>query len=437
MRKIKYYYNNKIYEFGCTNNKIQPAFYISLKRKLGISINDYLTYNNIDNEKCRICKVGNPPLDINFEIVNNFIKIKDFSFKKKVYCYGENCECEGIKMNSNSFEFLSKINNISIDDAKILLKENNKSPFYKENHKSDDLYKKSQSRSIEYYINKYGIELGNDKYKEHIGKISIANSEEGYIDKYGRELGIKMFNDISYKKDSMSFYSFIKKNSGNYEKAIFEYEERKKSVNVSIENFINKYGYDIAIQKHKNRVEKQQTTINNNPNREEIFKSRGITIDNLFKKYGDIKIATEKYNDWRISVSVPFCLASKESLKVFNPIIETIMNEYDIKYDDIFIGSSERNEYFLRNEKDIYFYDFTIKSKKIIIEYNGVLFHPKSEKSDWVNPMYRELSSEDAYNKQKRKLQTAIDSGFSVFEIWSDDVDKYDKCLNFIKNNIK
>jgi len=113
------------------------------------------------------------------------------------------------------------------------------------------------------------------------------------------------------------------------------------------------------------------------------------------------------------------------------------MNEYDIKYDDIFIGHREQNEYFLRNEKDIYFYDFTIKSKKIIIEYNGVLFHPKSEKSDWINPMNRELSSEDAYNRQKRKLQTAIDKGFSVFEIWSDDVDKYDKCLNFIKNNIK
>lgn len=437
MRKIKYDYNNKIYEFGCINSKIQPAFYISLKRKLGISINDYLAYKNIDSEKCRICKVGNPPLDINFEIVDNFIKIKDFSYKKKVYCYGKNCECDGIKMNPNSFEFLSKINNISIEDAKILLKENNKSPFYKENHKSDDLYKKSQSRSIEYYIGKYGIELGNVKYNEHVAKISIANSEEGYIDKYGEELGRKMFNDVSYKKDSMSLDSFIKKNSGDYDKAIFEYEERKKSVNVSVENFINKYGYDVAIQKHKNRVEKQQTTINNNPNKEQIFKSRGITIDNLFNKYGDIKIATDKYNDWRRSVSVPFCLASKESLKVFNPIIETIINEYYIKHDDIFIGSGERDEYFLRDGKDIYFYDFTIKSKKIIIEYNGVLFHPKNEKSDWINPMNRELSSEDVYNKQKRKLQIAVDNGFSVFEIWSDDVDKYDKCLNFIKNNIK
>jgi hypothetical protein len=78
MRKIKYDYNNKIYVFGYTNNKIQPAFSISLKRKLGISINDYLTYKNIDNEKCRICKVGNPPLDINFEIVDNFINQRLF-----------------------------------------------------------------------------------------------------------------------------------------------------------------------------------------------------------------------------------------------------------------------------------------------------------------------------------------------------------------------
>ena len=46
-------------------------------------------------------------------------------------------------MNSNSFEFLSKIHNISMDEAKVLLKENNKSPFYKENHKSDYMYRKS------------------------------------------------------------------------------------------------------------------------------------------------------------------------------------------------------------------------------------------------------------------------------------------------------
>ena len=78
-----------------------------------------------------------------------------------------------------------------------------------------------------------------------------------------------------------------------------------------------------------------------------------------------------------------------------------------------------------------------IKSKKIIIEYNGVLFHPKNEKSDWINPMNKTLSSEDAYNKQKRKIETAIDSGFSTFEIWSDDDNKIEKCLEFIKNNIK
>ena len=154
----------------------------------------------------------------------------------------------------------------------------------------------------------------------------------------------------------MSLDFFIKKNSGDYDKAIFEYEGRKKSVNVSVENFINRYGYDLAMQKHKDRVDKYKITFNSNPNKCDIDKSKGITIDNLFKKYGDIEVATEKYNNWRISVSVPFCLASKESLKVFNPIIEIIMSEYDIKSDDIFIGSGKSSEYFLRNERDIYFF---------------------------------------------------------------------------------
>ena len=175
--KLKYEYKGKNYNFQFSSvEKIEPAFKISLQRKLGLKINQYLSYLGFDIESCRLCKIGNPPIWVKFDIVDGFIKINDFSYKRKIYCNGENKNCPGIDMNPNSFEFLAKVNNISIEDAKILLKENNKSPFYKENHESEESYKKSQSRKLERYIEKYGEELGKQKYSEHINNIKISES---------------------------------------------------------------------------------------------------------------------------------------------------------------------------------------------------------------------------------------------------------------------
>jgi hypothetical protein len=127
---------------------------------------------------------------------------------------------------------------------KKLLKENNKSPFYKENWNSEENYKKSQSQNLNYYINKYGKLKGELKYKEHINKISISNSLESYINKYGKLEGEKKFNDISKSKDSMSLKYFLSKNNYDYDKAIFEYEERKKSVDISLNTLIKKFGQE-------------------------------------------------------------------------------------------------------------------------------------------------------------------------------------------------
>ena len=103
----------------------------------------------------------------------------------------------------------------------------------------------------------------------------------------------------------MSLDFFIKKNNGNYELAIIEYEERKKSVNVSVENFINKYGYDLAIKKHKDRVEKGKNTFNNNPNKENINKINKIKGD-----YGAVILPKldlfRIFNDFNADMRYPF-----------------------------------------------------------------------------------------------------------------------------------
>lgn len=416
-----------------TNNQIIGFLKISLKRKFGLTLQEYLVYNGFNIEKCRLCNEGYPPINLKINTDSGSIDIIDFNYAKKIYCYGSNKECPGIKMNSNSFEFISKVNLISIDDAKKLLKENNKSPFYKESWNSEEDYKKSQSRNLDYYINKYGKLQGELKYKEHINKISISNSLESYINKYGTIDGGKKFNDISKSKDSMSLKYFLVKNRYDYGKALFEYEERKKSVDISLNNLIKKFGEEDGYRKHEDIIKKSKNTLLNNPNYKSICKSRGVTLLKMIEKHGVLE-GSKKYYDWKISCRVPIGKASKESMVVFKDLIEYLIDN-NFEYDDIYIGMDNKNEFFLRENNDLFFYDFTILSKKIIIEYNGILFHPKNENSNWINPFNKE-DSKKAFDRQKKKIELAKKNNFKVLEIWSDEDYNLEKCLNFIKNNI-
>lgn len=130
-----------------------------------------------------------------------------------------------------------------------------------------------------------------------------------------------------------------------------------------------------------------------------------------------------------------FGKASKSSLIIFEPLVEWCI-ENNINKDDIYIGIEGNKEYFIRNECSVFFYDFTIKSKKIIIEYNGVAFHAKSESQEWFNPFTKETAKE-YMKKRKIKTNTAYENGFKLLEIWSDEepIINLEICKKFILEN--
>lgn len=130
-----------------------------------------------------------------------------------------------------------------------------------------------------------------------------------------------------------------------------------------------------------------------------------------------------------------FGKASQESLIIFNPLISWCL-ENQIQYDDIYLGIENKKEYFISSDKKIFFYDFTIRSKKIIIEFNGVMFHAKNE-DIWYNP----FTNESAFTNIKKhnfKKDVAIKQGFRVMEIWSDEdpIINIELCKKFIISNI-
>jgi hypothetical protein len=78
---------------------------------------------------------------------------------------------------------------------------------------------------------------------------------------------------------------------------------------------------------------------------------------------------------------------------------------------------SEEHEYFLwgnEEEKRIYFYDLTIPELKIMIEYNGIIFHPR-KKDTWATTV------EESIKKDNTKKILAESNGFKVFYVWEDE----------------
>lgn len=435
---MKYEFNGKFYNLLGRSKNISNKLKSSIKYE-SIDLDKFYIYHGLDVEKCRICGDSYPPIEFDYYEDNGIVKIRGFRYlKDKIYCYGSNQKCPGIKMNSNSVEFISKVLRMSKEEALKFIKNRNKSPFYRENWKSEEEYLNYQKRDSTYFKNKFGQnwEIEYDRYKK---KISYSNSIEGYIDKYGELIGKEIFEFVSKQKDSMTFNHFLSKNNNDLIKAKFEYDQRLKSVSVNLESFIDRYGRDVGTEKYisnKNRISKSLKDKCDSMTPEERKLKYGMTLQNLLRKYDNHELAKEVYDRWISSVTVPITRASKESMDVFSILIEYV-KEIGILDDDIFVGSGDKREFFIKDSGKIFFYDFTVRSKKIIIEYNGVAFHPKSDKIEEFKPIYGNKSPIELYEYHKYKLEIAKSRGFKILEIWSDEEGNFEKCVDFIEKNIR
>lgn len=152
--------------------------------------------------------------------------------------------------------------------------------------------------------------------------------------------------------------------------------------------YINKYG----LKKGKDKFEAR-------------MKKYGAKISDLRNKYPERwATAGKRY--------------SESSKRFFDKLIEEIpeLNNMTVRY--------ATNEHFLwdKENKKIYFYDFYIKELNIIIEYHGVVWHPKERiQENWEHP-YTKESSEKFYDKDQFKKELAKQNGIFLIEIWEDEL---------------
>lgn len=253
-------------------------------------------------------------------------------------------------------------------------------------------FRETSQRCIEYWIIKgYSVEEAKTK---------ISNMQKSYSEKYHQQMKNE---NLPYCNGKQIQYYVNKGFSVDASKELL----RASQSTFSLEKCIMKYGEVDGLAIFKNRQIKWQTTLNNLPE--------------------DIK------NKIKESRMVAWGKASKESLSYFLPLYKRL-RKIGISRDDIYLGISGSKEFRINGDRGIRLYDFCILSKKIIIEYHSTSWHSKTEEDSKIKKNPLGNSHEYSYNNDCYKKNLAINNGFDIIELWSDEIDiNYSKIENLIK----
>lgn len=130
----------------------------------------------------------------------------------------------------------------------------------------------------------------------------------------------------------------------------------------------------------------------------------------LKKANGDVALANEIFIKKTRGTSAPG-KASASSMLVFSKLVPWLKDNYNISDSDLFYGAENKKEYFLYDQtcRRLYLYDFTLKKQKIIIEFNGCYWNPRTKEEDLEKWVF-----------DQRKAECAKENGFQVIVVRDD-----------------
>lgn len=190
----------------------------------------------------------------------------------------------------------------------------------------------------------------------------------------------------------------------------------------TIQRYITKYGEidgPIEFDRRKNKwVELMSDTL--------ICKKRSLGLWRYIERYGEIN-GKQKYLTMRKNRNETSRIgsASSESIIACHAIIK-LLDDNGIKY---YVGVENNKEWFIYDKKleRPFFYDLTIPSLSIIIEYHGETFHPnpKWEDTKWDawKCLFNNRSADEVYLVDQYKKRLAEDNGWTIYEIYSSEVE--------------
>ena len=197
------------------------------------------------------------------------------------------------------------------------------------------------------------------------------------------------------------------------------------------------------------------------PSNKEYWINRGFTE----------KESLDKVRNSQTTFSKDICIKKwgyEKGIELFNDRTKKWLNSLKLN-NNIFIGYSKiSQELFFEIQKKLkgnfkfaknggefkiqkenggfYFYDFTDIDNKLIIEYNGDMYHANPDKydeNDNPHPFRKEIKSKEIWEKDRLKVESVEKIGYKVLTIWDSEY-RYkgfknkeliiERCINFLLN---
>jgi uncharacterized protein YaeQ len=258
------------------------------------------------------------------------------------------------------------------------------------------------------------------------GKSKKMLKEKGYTDEEIRMICLTPSNKQFWIKKGFSELESLNKVRENQINAAKQVDCSKRLLPTNIEYWINRgYSEEDSLKK----VSERQST---------------FTLKKCVEKYGEEKgkdMFTKRQEKWLKSLSSGGNLKigfSKISQEVFYKLLE----QYPIsERNNLFFAT--HNKEFTLNKKNggVWLYDFTDTKNKKIIEFNGDMYHGNPKKysgDDNPHPFRKDITAQDIWDKDKKKIDVAIENGFKVLVIWDSEYrwgnkeEVIKKCLQFL-----
>lgn len=305
--------------------------------------------------------------------------------------------------------------------------------------KSSNAIRKSD---VEYWVARGHSQEDAERISKENRSLYASNS----IESAKRLHGDKAQEVLLKRRETVAF-----KNSREYLLSSGHSEEDIKGrfATISLDSFIKRYGeeegkckYEAMRRKLRSKSKRcleywVNTGMSLEEAKEAVSKEQTRGLEWYISKFGEA-IGNEKFlNRNRVGFT------SKESILFFERVFDFLISN-GVKEKDIFWGSRGSREFFLRKDR-FYFYDFTILPLKVIIEYNGLLWHPslthmsRDDFEKWSHPFEKGITAQDKVKFDIIKNSLAIERGFSLLEVWNtDNLDvELNRVISFLADKLR
>jgi hypothetical protein len=258
-------------------------------------------------------------------------------------------------------------------------------------------------------------------------------TKEKSIKKHGDERGLEIWNKYCKRQSETNTFEYKAKKYGMTKE---EFAAFNKTRGITLKNLIKKYGERDGTQRWNMYVERQRETKTLKymierfgvEKAESINKSKGLTLGNFINKYGEVA-GLKRYE---ACLDKFYGIYSTSSQDFFDKLDITLSKYFTTYY------GSKNTEYCKHTSIGFKKLDYFIKELNLCIEYNGDIFHGNPSKfiaSDTPNFFNRNITCQNMWdNDAARYNALKTEHNIDTLIVWESDVKTLD--INEFINNI-